>query len=64
MLELAYYDVAIQHISHYIMGTPQICTVVWFQVFLCNTNNDMVSSDYFHIIIVIYSTHSHMASSK
>ena len=28
-------------------------TVVWFQVFLSNTNNYMVSSNYFYLMIVI-----------
>ena len=26
----------------------------WFQVFLSNTNNSMVSSNYFHLIIIFY----------
>ena len=30
-----------------------ICNIVWFQVFLSNANNYMVSSNYFYLVIVI-----------
>ena len=39
-------------ISH-IPQTNNFHTVVWFQVFLSNTNDYMVSSNYFYLMIVI-----------
>ena len=45
----------IAFIVHFIFTFLCCClhTVVWFQVFLSNTNNYMVSSNYFYLMIVI-----------
>ena len=55
-IELAYYIVAVQHVSledTEILLTNNLYSIIWFQVFLSNTNNYMVSSNYFYLIIVI-----------
>ena len=36
-----------------IINTNNLHRVVWFQLFLCNINNYMSSSNYFYFIIVI-----------
>ena len=36
-----------------ILNTNNLYTVVYIQVFLSNTNNDMASSNYFYLIIAI-----------
>ena len=38
----------------FLSNTNNLHTVVWFQVFLSDTNDYIVSSNYFYLIIVIY----------
>ena len=48
---------SLRNFAHsYISRVPNtniICTDIWFQVFQSNTKNQMVSSNYFYLIIVI-----------
>ena len=40
----------------FLSNTYSLFTVVWFQVFLSNTNNYKISRNYFHSIILIFFT--------